>query len=577
MSIHISKLRIKNFRGIEDLEIDLSKTTVITGTNNSGKTSFLRALQLAFANRLNVSFEDFYIKDGVRATDIVIDTLIIPVDDNNTVISDFQSDWEELFTTERIKLPDGESSIVPFRTLITFDEKNNTFIRKQYSLSKWYNSIENEKSWFLQPTLKEKSYIFDNIPFFYINAQRDILEDIKSKTSFLGKLLSQIEFEAADRQESENLIESLNEKTISKSPILAKIKTSLSELENTLDSSEDTIELTPFTKKIRDINKNISIHLENGNDSFPMEYQGMGTRSWSSLLTLKSFIDVANDKQEIYYPIVAVEEPEAHLHPNAQKHLYSQINEIIGQKIISTHSPYVAGVAEIVEVRSFYKNGDLKCGKIDANINSENIRKIKRQVINTRGEIYFSKLLILFEGETEEQALPILFKSYFGYESYEKGINFIGVGGKNNYHHFVRFANSFGMPCLVFSDAEISERNNVKLQVSNQLQDLLESDKIFFLDDGCNFESHLIKNGYSEEVKKAIIESTEYYNEQHKNIKEPEIIAETNSFDNEKLLEVMKSAKTKLAPHIATELNNSQKGLPQIVINLFAKIRTLIK
>lgn len=103
-------------------------------------------------------------------------------------------------------------------------------------------------------------------------------------------------------------------------------------MENTLDSNENNIELTPFTKKIRDISKNISIHLKNENDSFPMEYQGMGTRSWSSLLTLKAFIDVTNDKQDIYYPLVAVEEPEAHLHPNAQKHLYSQINEIIGQK-----------------------------------------------------------------------------------------------------------------------------------------------------------------------------------------------------------------------------------------------------
>lgn len=572
MSIHISKLRIKNFRGIEDLEIDLSKTTVITGTNNSGKTSFLRALQLAFANRLNVSFEDFYIKDGVRATDIVIDTLIVPVDDNNSIISDFQSDWEELFTTERIKLPDGESSIVPFRTLITFDEKNNTFIRKQYSLSKWYNSIENEKSWFLQPTLKEKSYIFDNIPFFYINAQRDILEDIKSKTSFLGKLLSQIEFEAADRQELENLIESLNEKTISKSPILARIKTSLSELENTLDSSEDTIELTPFTKKIRDINKNISIHLKNGNDSFPMEYQGMGTRSWSSLLTLKSFIDVANDKQEIYYPIVAVEEPEAHLHPNAQKHLYSQINEIIGQKIISTHSPYVAGVAEIVEVRSFYKNGDLKCGKIDANINSENIRKIKRQVINTRGEIYFSKLLILFEGETEEQALPILFKSYLGYESYEKGVNFIGVGGKHNYSFFVRFANSFGIPCLIFSDAE----RDTQQQVTEKLSNLISTDRLFFLDHTHNFESHLVANNYANEIKRAILSSIAYSNpDPSEEVLENE--TRINNYSDDELLKEMKKAKTKLAPYIAEELNNSQKGLPQIIIDLFEKIKTLIK
>ena len=105
------------------------------------------------------------------------------------------------------------------------------------------------------------------------------------------------------------------------------------------------IEITPFTKKVRDLNKGLTIYYTDNHDSFSMEYHGMGTRSWSSLLTLKSFITLlsknAEKEKSVFFPVLAIEEPEAHLHPNAQKKLFRQIDAIAGQKIISTHSPYI--------------------------------------------------------------------------------------------------------------------------------------------------------------------------------------------------------------------------------------------
>jgi hypothetical protein len=72
----------------------------------------------------------------------------------------------------------------------------------------------------------------------------------------------------------------------------------------------------------------------------------------------------------------------AHLHPNAQKQLYSQINSIAGQKIISTHSPYIAAVAELGQIRNFYKDQRVYCGRvaIDA-LDDEAQRKIERHCL----------------------------------------------------------------------------------------------------------------------------------------------------------------------------------------------------
>ena len=40
MSILIKTVRIAGFRGLENIEVILKKTTVLTGMNNTGKTSF---------------------------------------------------------------------------------------------------------------------------------------------------------------------------------------------------------------------------------------------------------------------------------------------------------------------------------------------------------------------------------------------------------------------------------------------------------------------------------------------------------------------------------------------------------
>ena len=44
------RVRIKNFQSIEDAEIEISGFTVITGTNNSGKTAVMRAIRGVFTN-----------------------------------------------------------------------------------------------------------------------------------------------------------------------------------------------------------------------------------------------------------------------------------------------------------------------------------------------------------------------------------------------------------------------------------------------------------------------------------------------------------------------------------------------
>lgn len=584
MSILIRTVRIAGFRGLKNIEVELEQTTVLTGMNNAGKTSFLKAFQLALGNRLFVSQDDFYIQGSAITGNIIVDLLIIPVDEACKQSSVFSEDWEMLLTTNRVRTDDLGNSMVPLRTVITFDPIKNNYKTHQYILQAWPDfEAEDKTSWFQSENGNETSFRFDEIPFFYLDAQRDILEDIKLKSSYLGKMLSKIAYSDEAVSQIEAQIKALNETAVSSSTILSTIKTTLKELDTAMDSHSEGIDITPFTKKLRDLSKGLSIYYSDQKESFSMEYHGMGTRSWSSLLTLKSFISMLNinaeDEGSRFFAILAIEEPEAHLHPNAQKKLYGQISSIPGQKIISTHSPYIAAMADLKQIRNFYKKETVLCGKVKTEeLSPEEIRKINRQVINTRGEIFFSKLLVLFEGETEEQALPIFAENYFKKSPVEMGIDFVGVGGYGNYLPFLRFAEALNIPWLVFSDADNSDiKTSVKSQVTKSKTSNHESDCVLFLNDGNNFERQLINDGFSDEIKKAILASKTYINEHHEKAQKPKDEAEINLYGVDQLYKVITDDKTQFGPVIAEEIINGGKVLPPKVVELCVKIETMLR
>ncbi len=580
-NILIKTVRINGFRGLKNIEVKLEQTTVLTGMNNAGKTSFLKALQIVFGNRHFITQDDFFIENGTSVEKIIIDILIVPIDTEEQEINGFSDGWETLFGTSRIKYNE-EKPFIPLRTIITFDPIRTLYTTQQYILDNWSNFQNGDEHWYSIDNGNKKSFKFEEMPFFYMDAQRDILDDLKSKSSYLGKMLSKIEYSTDALVAIEEQIRALNETAVTDSPILSDIRETLKDLDSTIGSNNENIEITPFTKKVRDLNKGLTIYYGNEQDSFPMEHHGMGTRSWSSLLTLKAFIKLleSSSHDNPFFPILAIEEPESHLHPNAQKKLYSQINSMSGQKIISTHSPYIASASNIFEIRNFYKNEVVECGKINIeNLDSESIRKIERQVINTRGEIFFSKCLVLFEGETEEQALPLLFEKYFSTTSIELGVDFIGVGGFGNYLPFIRFAEDFKIPWIIISDND--QAGEIKTSVQKQLITSLttkeETEVVIFLDDTRDFERQLIDDGFQDEIKQVFISLLEYNNEQHRIATEETKQQEINTYTDNQLYEKMTSIKTKFAPLIAHEIYLSEKELPTKVISLFEKIRTILQ
>src|ERR1700730_11317661 len=58
----LRRVTVENFRGIENVTVDLDETTVLIGENNSGKTSFIDALRLSLEEvlaRRGNPFDDY--------------------------------------------------------------------------------------------------------------------------------------------------------------------------------------------------------------------------------------------------------------------------------------------------------------------------------------------------------------------------------------------------------------------------------------------------------------------------------------------------------------------------------------
>ena len=146
-----------------------------------------------------------------------------------------------------------------------------------------------------------------------------------------------------------------------------------------------------------------------------------------------------------------------------------------------------------------------------------------------------------------------------------------------NYLPFLRFAEALNIPWIIFSDAENTSEKNVKSNVQRQFSECIttksESDSIVFLNDGNDFERQLIVDGYGDEIKQAIVEQTNYHNEQHKKAKEQEII----KYDDNKLYDIITGNKTQYGSTIADQITKSNKGLPPKIIKLFKKIAQILK
>lgn len=513
MGISISKVRIENFRSIENLELSLSMTNVLIGANNCGKSNFLKAINVALGQNKIVSSEDIYVgKDEVldNTKCATIDIMLRPVDATNNILSTFSDFWIGVFTEEWITTGDPIGDYVGIRTILQYDALRNDYIVVRKQITDWGDSISSAG------VSRRKAFTGDMntyISAFYMDAQRDVVDDIKDRKSYFGRATSRVDLPQEKVSEIERQLNDVNSQIVESIPALSQTATRIAAIASTVGAANGTIEIEPLARKMTDLHKGMDVIFRDGEAArLSVSQHGMGTRSWISFLTLGAYVDwekqrlVEDDPESESYIMLTMEEPEAHLHPQAQQKLYSQLCKFSGQKIISTHSPSIVAQAELCDLIHFEKiNGKTHAHSFNASdYTKEEKNRIKREVISSHGELLFAKAIVLCEGITEEQALPIYFQEQYGIEPTFCGINIIGIGGQN-YKTFLTLIKNFHIQWYIFSDGESSTIRTVKKAVRDVFAvEIDQCDNVIVLDNQEDYEKHLLNNGYENEIVEAI-------------------------------------------------------------------------
>lgn len=508
--VRIAKARVLNYRCLKSVEVDLGDLTVLIGENNAGKTSFISALSAALGDRgRGIDAEDVYIAPHeTRAPDtrnVIIDILLVPADPGA-----FNGKWTKTLGSS-IEMPPGGGEQVTIRTIREWNSSKGEHDVKRAFLSEWPATAADMPSATIHPTQRVTGAILEALALYVVDARRDIRDDLRTKNSFWARMTNELQIPEATVLELEATLSTINARIMSESPILKHVQTHLDDLVVTLAGTKNSVTITPVTRQLRDIQEGMDIlFATTGAQAFPLARHGMGTRSLASILTFRAYMKWKQNHlgNDVLHPFLALEEPEAHLHPQAQRAIFREALNVPGQRIISTHSPYVAGQAPIANLRHFKRNGpETVVTKLDAShhgLEKDDIRAIEQAVIETRGELLFARGIVLFEGETEEAAMPIFAEKYWGTHPSTHGLSLVPCYGQN-YKPFLRLANAFEIPWFILSDGE------------KEAVDALESalvdigagtptthPHVTILPNGTDFERYLVAEGYIAELEQAL-------------------------------------------------------------------------
>lgn len=217
----------------------------------------------------------------------------------------------------------------------------------------------------------------------------------------------------------------------------------------------------------------------------PEKYNGLGYKNLIYIvLQLESFRAAleASPQERPRVHIIAIEEPEAHLHPQMQTVFISEVSKALendggstAQVILSTHSSHMIAQSAFEPVRYFRRAGrqvivkDLSKLPLPNN-DPEVLEFLRRYIRLTHCDLFFADKAIMVEGQVERLLLPMMIESCAKKAGFEgltsQYISISEVGGAYA-HKFKPLVDFLGIPTLIVTDLDAVDSESKKCPVAS--------------------------------------------------------------------------------------------------------------
>ena len=601
--MQITAIKIKNFRGLREVEMPLSQTTVMIGENNSGKTSVLECISLALGRRWGQR------GTGFSEYDLTIDNDSAPSDSSQAMghDSDVESTTLESGSdSSEVGEEMREASIELIFTEHTSDEwpeeitsglfgilrvdPNTTINSIALRVSYKFNQLENNyvPGWAFidingDPIAAREArravntqQFFKYVPVFFLSALRDASQEFSSRSQYWGRLLKAVEIPPDEHRELDEAIEELNTKLLAADPRVAETVEHLKEIQAVVaNGAAEDVSIRALPMKVWELlaRSEIVIKGETGSPWLPLLRHGQGVKSLSVIYLLIAYVErlLVETYSKYSEPIITLDEPEVHLHPQAIRALWSQINEMPGQKIIATHSPYFMQNVPIRDIRLLRRrannvqvnfvpekvsvvlpNNDALIDLVEKSTNSlcynqttgllstrkpvkddicqkiiicytatevnehhstirdfqvrslallenKDLRNLEDWSRRTRGEVFFSRLWILCEGQTEVFFLTALFDA-LQLSLDTQSVSLIDFQNNGSARGFACLARTFNFPWILLTDGD-KHGQNTRNSLKNAGFDSCEIEsRVVILPDNVDLERYIVDSTWRDMV-----------------------------------------------------------------------------
>ena len=446
----LESVSIKGFRNYADACIHFTKSTLIVGANNSGKSNLLFALRILFDPTLSV--KDFELSD--------VDFNIEALDDEVEITAKLATvDEPCLLSTFGKYLSDEKEVYITYRA-----RRDGT-----YSFYAGPDRAEGLKK------VTSRFYI-QNLMLEYVESARDISAFIKRRQRSL------IEHSKDRRSEQECEDDESRMRSIQQ-----KLNELNDEISNLNYVSDSLVSVNEEMEKLSFANSEFEAKFVAGNTDAtrlvdnlrlaylygesPLTFGGDGRRNQLYFATwISDRIHGQVEQKETVY-IFAIEEPEAHLHPHQQRRLASYLSGSIDeQTLISTHSPQIVASARYAEI---LRMPAVENNAIRASLNPVSVpvdlRRFGYRMDPITSEVFFADAVLLVEGPSERLFYTALANA-IELDLDHLNISIIAVNGVG-FLRYVEICRKLNVPFAMRTDNDIFlDENNGKSRFAGVLR-----------------------------------------------------------------------------------------------------------